>query len=132
MYVANIASTLDSVDPADCIVAVQGGRVIGSVLLSTAHAPTYAGQTEQVGPEVRLLAVPPSERGHGIGQALMEECKRRARATGATHLFLHTTQAMEAALHMYERMGFERTPETDFRPVPDLLVMGFRLNLIEH
>lgn len=120
MYAANIASTLDSVDPGDCIVAVREGRVVGSVLL---------GRPNDAYPEVRLLAVPPAERGRGIGQSLMDECKRRARAAGATHLSLHTTELMQTALRMYERMGFERTPETDFRPAPNFVVMGFRLEL---
>lgn len=123
LYAANIASTLESADPGDFIVAVRDGTIIGSVLLFPASRPssTY--------PEVRLLAVPPGERGYGIGQALMDECKRRALAAGATHLSLHTTVLMQAALRMYERMGFERTPETDFRPAPDFVVMGFRLRL---
>lgn len=131
MYAANIARTLDSVDPADCIVAVREGRIIGSVLLSPANAPVYGAPGGQLAeyPEVRLLAVPPAERGHGIGQALMDECKRRSLAVGATHLALHTNQLMQAALHIYEKMGFERAPETDFRPAPNALVMGFRLRL---
>lgn len=122
-YAANIASTLDSSIPNDCIVAVQDGRIIGSVLLIPAN-----GQPARY-PEVRLLAVPPAQRGQGVGQALMDECKRRAVAGGATHLSLHTTHLMQAALRMYERMGFERSPETDFRPAPNFVVMGFRLRL---
>jgi GNAT superfamily N-acetyltransferase len=131
MYAANISSTLDSVDPAHCILAVEKGRVVGSVLLTPANAQTYGSEAAHVAayPEVRLLAVAPTERGHGVGQALMDECARRARAMGATHLSLHSFQSMKAALRMYERMGFQRTPETDFRPAPDWLVMGFRLSL---
>jgi len=34
-------------------------------------------------PEVRLLAVAPAARGKGIGEALMRECIRRARRSGA-------------------------------------------------
>jgi len=39
-----------------------------------------------------------------------------------------------AALHeelasLYERMGFRRAPEIDFRPAPGVLVKGYRLAL---
>ena len=80
-------------------------------------------------PEVRLLAVAPSSRGQGIGAALMEECVRRARASGASVLALHTTDMMQSALRLYERMGFVRSPELDLHPAPDLTVKGYRLNL---
>lgn len=131
MYAANISSTLDTFDPGSCIVAVEKGRIVGSVLLTPGNVQTYGVETAHVSadPEVRLLAVPPSERGRGIGQALMDECKLRALAMGATRLSLHTFESMRAALRMYERMGFQRAPETDFRPAPDWLVMGFKLSL---
>jgi hypothetical protein len=42
---------------------------------------------------------------------------------------LHTTQMMQVARAMYERMGFVRVPEFDFSPVPGFLVMAYRLTL---
>ena len=42
-------------------------------------------------PELRLLAVPPDQRGQGIGAALVRECIERARRSGAKILALHTT-----------------------------------------
>lgn len=57
----------------------------------------------------------------------MHECIRRARGAGATALTLHTTDIMHAAIRLYERMGFRRAPELDFRPVPDVTIKGYRL-----
>ena len=80
-------------------------------------------------PEVRLLAVAPSARGRGVGAALMRECERRVRLAHGATLSLHTTDLMQTAMRMYERMGFVRAPELDFHPAPGVTVKGYRLDL---
>lgn len=75
------------------------------------------------------MAVAPSARGQGIGTALLQECVRRARRSGATTLGLHTHDAMQAAVRLYERAGFVRAPELDFQPPAGVLVKGYRLRL---
>ena len=82
-------------------------------------------------PEVRLLAVAPVARGHGIGAALIRECVKRARQSGAEAITLHTTDMMQVAMGLYERMGFARAPELDFRPGPGITVKGYRFDLNE-
>lgn len=44
-------------------------------------------------------------------------------------MMLHTTEAMQVAMAMYERMGFHHAQELDFHPAPDLTVKGYRLDL---
>jgi hypothetical protein len=61
----------------------------------------------------------------------MQECVGRVRRAGGRVLSLHTTDLMHTARRMYERMGFVRAPELDFRPTPDTTVLGFRLDLDE-
>ena len=129
MYRANIVETLARVAPAEQIVADRGGVLVGAVLLYPAGAPMPGGDRRTSGPEVRLLAVPPAERGQGVAERLMRECVRRARAAGATALLLHTTDMMQTAMRLYERLGFTRDPALDFRPAPAVLVKGFRLEL---
>ena len=80
-------------------------------------------------PEVRLVAVAPSARGRGVARALVDECVRRARASGASVLGLHTSRSMRAAMRLYERMGFVRDPEHDFHPPGAELVEGYLLRL---
>ena len=80
-------------------------------------------------PEVRLLAVAPAGRGRGVGEGLMRECVRRARARGAPILALHTTDMMRTAMRLYGRLGFVRAPELDVRVAPSLTVKGYRLDL---
>jgi predicted N-acetyltransferase YhbS len=73
----------------------------------------------------------PSGRGRGVGAALMQECVRRARKSGARVLSLHTTDMTQTAMRLYERMGFVRAPELDFQPAPATTVKGYRLDLTE-
>ena len=77
----------------------------------------------------RLLAVDPSARGHGVGRRLTDLCIEYARRDGAKALGLHTTAPMGVARAMYERMGFDRAPEYDFRPGAEVLVEAYRLEL---
>jgi predicted N-acetyltransferase YhbS len=130
MYLRNIVQTVEGTDLERCIVATRGRHIVGSVYLFPADAQAYgAGPGVESYPEVRLLAVPQAERGNGVGGALMEDCKLRARNMGASWLGLHTTEVMQSARRKYERMGFVRVPETDFRPAPNWVVMGFKLDL---
>jgi ribosomal protein S18 acetylase RimI-like enzyme len=76
-----------------------------------------------------LLAVAPSARGRGVGVALMNECIHRARSAAATALTLHTTDLMQAAMRLYERLGFERAHDLDLEPAPGLIAKGYRLDL---
>jgi GNAT superfamily N-acetyltransferase len=77
---------------------------------------------------IRLLAVAPTARGQGIGKALTRDCISRARGLGRAAVVLHTTRAMETAWRMYEKLGFRRSPDLDFRQGA-LEVFGFELPL---
>ena len=131
-YRQNIVATLAAAAPGTQIVALDGDRLVGAVILYPAGASmknpggTSASLTW---PEVRLLAVAPSARGRGIGAALMNECIRRARSAGATALTLHTTDLMRAAMRLYERLGFERAHDLDLQPAPGIVAKGYRLDL---
>ena len=112
------------------IVALDGDTIVGSALLLAPTEDAYKGFGVRItAPEVRLVAVEPSARGRGIARALMNECLRRARASGATEIGLHTSASMKAAILMYEGMGFQRAPENDFQPQGTELVVGYRLVL---
>jgi GNAT superfamily N-acetyltransferase len=131
-YVQNILVTLAEARSTEQIVAEQDGTVVGTVLLypaGTVLTPRSEVSVTLAWPEVRLLAVAPAARGQGIGAALMRECIQRARQSGAAALTLHTTEMMKVAMGMYERMGFVRAPDLDFRPGPDITIKGYRYDL---
>ncbi len=131
-YRQSILTTLDDVTPAEQIVAELDGAIAGTVLLypaGTVFTTPDGRRVTLTWPEVRLLAVAPPARGKGIGAALVRECMRRARQSGATVITLHTTDVMRVAMAMYERMGFIRVPDLDFHPAPNVTVKGYRFDL---
>lgn len=77
---------------------------------------------------MRLLGVGPSFRGAGVGEALTRACIQLAREKRHAAVLLHTTQAMKTAWALYERLGFQRSPDLDFSQ-QGLPVFGFRLPL---
>jgi GNAT superfamily N-acetyltransferase len=132
-YREGIVRTLGDVrSAAQQVVAEREGRVVGTALLYPAGTRVVrpdGGEVVFEWPEIRLLAVGPGERGRGVGRAIVRECIRRAREAGAGAITLHTTDFMSTAMAMYERMGFVRAPELDFRPDERVLVKGYRLGL---
>ena len=117
--------------PMEQIVAEYAGKIVGSVRLyqpsmSASHCDVAV---EVQGPEVRLLAVDPALQGHGIGKALLFECIKRAQNSGHSTLGLHTGDAMQKAIQMYEHMGFVHVPELDFQTEDGSIMKGYRLEL---
>jgi predicted N-acetyltransferase YhbS len=130
-YRENIVASLADVGSAEQLVAEQDHAVVGTVLLYPPRRMklSRAASLDMPWPEVRLLAVLPAARGRGVGAALMRECMQRVRSSGGLVLSLHTTDLMQTALRMYERMGFVRAAELDFTPEPGVMVKGYRLDL---
>jgi GNAT superfamily N-acetyltransferase len=132
LYRRNILQTLADVHPAEQIVAEQDGQLVGTVLLyppGSVHVPGEAAALVAAYPLVRLLAVIPAARGHGIGEALMQECIRRAPRAGPAVLILHTDEIMQAAMRLYARLGFVRVAALDYQPAPGIDLQGYRLDL---
>ena len=74
----------------------------------------------------RLLAVGETARGQGIGKLLTQACIRKAMSQRQRQLIIHTTKAMQTAWKMYEKIGFKRSEDLDFKQ-GELGVYGFRL-----
>ncbi|MEV8348315.1 GNAT family N-acetyltransferase [Streptomyces niveus] len=115
---------------AEVLVAVDAdGTVLGGVAYVVAGSAwaEVAGDGEA---EFRMLAVAPAARGRGIGDALVRECVARARATeGCVRVRLSTQKAMLGAHRIYERLGFVRTPERDWSPLPGLSLLTYSLEI---
>ncbi|MEU2483339.1 GNAT family N-acetyltransferase [Streptomyces sp. NPDC012617] len=106
-----------------------GGELLGGVTYVAPGSPwaDVAGPDEA---EFRLLAVSGTARGRGAGEALVRACVDRARAAGGlSGIVLSTQSSMEAAHRIYRRLGFVRTPERDWSPLPGFTLLTFRLPL---
>lgn len=105
------------------------GRLLGGVTYVAPGSP-WADIAREDEAEFRMLAVAPRARGRGAGEALVRACVDRAlSAGGLTGLVLSTQPAMLGAHRIYRRLGFARTPERDWNPLPDLPLLTFRLPL---
>jgi len=113
---------------AHVLVAVVAGEVVGAVTVDTRRGP-YAELGGPGDAVLRMLAVRASARGSGTGEALVRACLDVAQREGCRRVLLSTQPEMRAAHRIYDRLGFVRAPEHDWRPVPDLLLLGYALEL---
>ncbi|MFI2201599.1 GNAT family N-acetyltransferase [Streptomyces sp. NPDC020192] len=120
---------------AEVLVATGGGRLVGGVTFVPSGGPVadIAGPGEA---EIRALAVVSDARGRGAGEALVRACIERARSTeGCTAVVLSSQRSMHTAHRLYERLGFVRTPDRDWNPVPhldDITLLTYELTLRHH
>ena len=78
----------------------------------------------------RLLAVDSSARGQGVGKLLSQACIQKARDMQHDQVIIHSTKAMRVAWSMYEKLGFTRVKDFDFK-YSGIDVFGFHLLLYE-
>lgn len=113
------------------VAVTDAGAILGSVVYCGDMAYYGSGgsaTSEKNASGFRLLAVDPSARGMGVGKALTNACINLAKEAGHAQLIIHTTDAMQPAWRMYEKIGFTRSEDLDFL-MKGLPVYGFRLSL---
>ncbi|WP_309621585.1 GNAT family N-acetyltransferase [Novosphingobium sp.] len=71
------------------------------------------------GCEFCKLVVTDSARGHGAGRALVQQCLDFCAAQGGPALYLQSFNALDVALGLYARMGFEHVA-----PPPEMAVLA--------
>ncbi|MEV3936031.1 GNAT family N-acetyltransferase [Glycomyces sp. NPDC049804] len=130
-YAPNLRDVALRAASATVLVAVDGdtGAILGGVTLAF-HGSAMAQLAGPGEAEIRMLAVDPGAQGRGVGSALAAACVERARAEdGTKRVVLCSQQAMTTAHRVYARLGFERAPELDWYPLPEVLLWGFQLVL---
>ncbi len=118
-----VADFIDGYDPAKerCWIAEMDDEIVGCVFVVKADA-TVA--------KLRLLLVEPGVRGLGLGARLVEECIRFARRRDYATLTLWTNSVLDAALHIYEKQGFELVEEEEHHSFGhDLVGQSWELHL---
>lgn len=129
-YRHRLADAASRAREAELLVAIDGaaGEVLGTVTVCLPGTP-WAEVSRPGELEFRILAVDPAARGRGIGAALVEAVLRRARELGAARVVLSSTLGMETAQRIYQRRGFVRLPDRDWRPTRDIQLIAFGLEL---
>lgn len=132
-YAAELADVARRASEAEVLVAVAdasgvpGDGIVGCVTFVPDRRSAWAELLEDGESGIRMLAVRPDVQGRGCGRALVEACVARAGDLGRSALLLHTTPWMTVAQRLYSSCGFERYPERDWAPVPEVPLLAYRL-----
>lgn len=103
------AFTAIAADPNhELLVADRDGEVLGVLQLTFLPSLTWQGSWRAMVEGVRVAR---AARGSGVGQAMLEEAIRRARARGCRMVQLTTDKTRADAHRFYERLGFRATHE---------------------
>ena len=99
---------------ADCFVLEnEQNEIIAFTFLVPSGNPTDIYNSHQS--YIRFLTVSHKYRGQNIGQTLTEKCIQKAKENSEKYIALHTSEMMNAARHIYEKLGFKRTKEIEPR-----------------
>ncbi len=93
----------------DVLIARLDGKAVGCVSLVPSGEGVY---------ELSKMAVAPEARNRGIGRRILLAAIERARALGATSLYLGSNSALASAVHLYESVGFTHVPPERIGPMP--------------
>jgi ribosomal protein S18 acetylase RimI-like enzyme len=100
----------------DCLVAVDGDMLVGTIML---HAPGQSsGCLCYERPDVATIGqfgVLPGCQGQGTGTNLLREAERRAVAAGAAELALDTSEGADHLIAWYEWHGFRFVEYTQWQ-----------------
>ncbi|MFJ9696494.1 GNAT family N-acetyltransferase [Kitasatospora sp. NPDC101183] len=113
---------------AELLVAVDASdqQVLGCVTFAAGGTEWADIATEREG-EIRMLATAAAARGRGVGEALVRASVARSRELGLAGMAFSTQPTMTTAHRVYERVGFLRTPERDWSPIPGMNLMVYTM-----
>ncbi len=80
------------------LAAEENGKILGYI--GAVLAPPEG--------DITNVSVHPEAAGRGIGGALVEELLRQTEKKGVTSLFLEVRKSNEAAIHLYQKRGFQQ------------------------
>jgi GNAT superfamily N-acetyltransferase len=98
--------------------ALEGGQSAGCAALR---------RIDEARCEAKRLFVRPAFRGRGLGLVLLDWVVARARAAGYREMLGDTMPAMDRALAIYDRYGFERGEAYGANPTPGAIYLRLKL-----
>ena len=110
------------------VVRDPAGLVVGSVAL-VLHGEFGNVIVTDEEAAFRMLVVDPAVQGQGVGRLMVTACLDRARAAGKRRMVISTDPRMTTAHRLYERLGFTRLPERDWRPEPGIELLVYARDL---
>lgn len=94
---------------AKCFVCESEGQIVGVAYFVPSGHPTdiFAADWSYL----RMVGVDPKFRGNGISAHLTQNCIDHAVEKGEKIIALHTSEFMDAARYIYEKLGFKKVKE---------------------
>jgi ribosomal protein S18 acetylase RimI-like enzyme len=102
-------------DPEGKVIA-PGGHIVFVIETGEAVGCCALLAMPDGGFEVAKMAVAEAHKGRGLGRLLMAACVERARAAGASRLYLETNSSLAPALGLYRSFGFQVTQPAEPSP----------------
>ena len=124
-YAAELRDAASRAASAELWVAEDADALAGTVTFCPPGSALRELGREGAG-EFRMLAVAPHARGRGVARALVEHCLQRCRELELPEVVLCSMPTMTGAHALYGSFGFVRDETLDWRPRPDVLLVGFR------
>lgn len=88
-------------------------EIVGFGFLVPSGNPTEIYNEKQS--YIRFVTASKNYSGQKIGQTITEKCIEKARENGERYVALHTSEMMNAARHIYEKLGFQVIRELESR-----------------
>ncbi|MEV4624970.1 GNAT family N-acetyltransferase [Micromonospora sp. NPDC049523] len=88
-------------------------EIVGMAWVALVPRVPRPGATSRLSADIQSVFVMPSERGQGIGSALVEAASEHATRLGAIRVTVHSGRR---AVPVYERLGFESSRQLLQRP----------------
>lgn len=129
-YIERLRDVETRAREAEVWVAEIDGEVVGGVTWTPPGSP-WREIAEEGEAEFRMLAVDPAAQGQGVGRALVAHLIELARADDNHAIVMSSEAGMAKAHGLYESMGFRRTPERDWHPLPHIDLITYELRLEE-
>jgi ribosomal protein S18 acetylase RimI-like enzyme len=129
-YRAHLGDARSRAEQAELWVAVDAdSHLLGTVTVAL-PGTAYAEVSRPGELEFRMLAVDPEVGRRGVGGALIQAVLDSARERGIGRVVLCTQDSMVGVRRIYEKLGFRRLPERDWRPLPDVGLVAYGLDLV--
>ncbi len=104
----------DLLEQSDCFVCDnEKHEIIGFGFLVPSGNPTDIYNEKQS--YIRFITANSEYKGQKIGQKITEKCINKAKENGEKYVALHTSEIMDAARHIYEKLNFRIVKELEPR-----------------
>lgn len=115
---------------AELLVAADAeDSILGTVTWCPVGSPWRELATLPHQGEFRMLTTAPAARRRGVARALVDGCLDRAHTDGLSEVMICSGATMTKAHALYGSVGFERVPELDWNPDPQVHLLAFCLQL---